>query len=288
MQYRTFGPTNRQLSAIGMGVMPLSTDPDRPDEDEAIGVIHHAIDCGINLLDTADSYCFDDTETGHNERLIGKAMAKLSPTMRQEIVVATKGGWLRPQGRWEPCGTPRHLRRQCEQSLVNLGVERIDVYQYHTIDPNVPLLDSIGELKLLQDEGRIEHVGVSNFTVDQLDEARSILEIVSVQNQYSLQVRRPEKDGTLSGSAERGVSFIPWSPLGGREGAKSLDRDQPVVKSIARRRGVSVQQIILAWLLSKGPMVFPIPGSKRKQTIEDSAKAASLTLSSDETAQIDG
>lgn len=201
--------------------------------------------------------------------------------------MATKGGFVRPQGRWERLGTPEHLRQACERSLSNLGVECIDVYQYHSIDRSVPLADSIGELRRLKDEGKITHIGVSNHEVADLDEAQRLVEVVSIQNEYSRRHRAPEADGTLAASQDRGVAFIPWSPLNGRSDAKALGTGERTLQAIARDREVSVHQVVLAWLLSKGPMVFPIPGASRRETIEDSARAADLVLSDDEIQRLD-
>ena len=288
MHNRTLGPSSRQVSAIGMGVMPLSVTAARPPQDEAVGVILHAIDCGITFFDTADSYCLDDREAGHNERLLGKALAQVPRSARQGLTVATKGGLIRPQGRWEVNGDPEHLRQACHQSLQNLGVDRIDLYQYHSPDPKVPLADSLGQLKLLQDAGKIEHVGVSNFSVAQLDQAQRILAVISVQNRFSPRCRNPETDGMLQTTTKRGLALIPWSPLNGMGGARQLGKDDgSVVGRIAFDHGVSPQQVTLAWLLAKGPTVIPIPGASRKATIEDSARAAQLKLSDDEQRQLD-
>lgn len=287
MKTRVLGTSGLRVSAIGLGAMPLSLKEDRPGEEEAIGVIHHAIDCGVMLIDTADSYCMDDREVGHNERLIGKALGRLSMEVRGRVVVATKGGCVRPGGRWEVDGRPGHLREVCEQSLVNLGVERIDLYQYHTPDPRVPIVESVGELRRLQEEGKIAHVGVSNFSVEQLEEAMGVVEVVSVQNQYSPRCREPERDGVLEMSEREGVAFLPWSPLNGMGGAKSVGKGQAAVERVAKERGVSRQRVVLAWLLAKGPMVIPIPGASRKKSIEDSAKAAELELTEAEVTELD-
>lgn len=287
MQSRSLGSSGLTVSAIGMGAMPLSIGPNRPTEVDAIAVIHHAVACGVTLIDTADSYCIDDSEVGHNERLIGRALAGLDPSTRDRILVATKGGCLRPGGRWETDGRPEHLRLVCEQSLENLRVDRIDLYQLHAPDPGVPLAQSLGALKRLKDEGKIAHVGVSNFTADQIDQAQRIVEIVSVQNRFSPACRDPERDGTLAATQQRGLAFLPWSPLTGMRGAKTLGEHQPIVQSIAADHGVSTHQVALAWLLAKGPMVIPIPGASRTSTIEDSAKAADLVLSAEELRLLD-
>ena len=300
MKYRPFGSTGLEVSVIGLGAMPLSLTPARPSEDDAIAVVHHAIDCGITLIDTADSYCIDTTEAGHNERLLGRAMAQLPAETRARVVIATKGGLLRPESRWARDGRPEHLRSVCEQSLKNLGVERIAIYYYHRIDPQVPLADSIGEIARLQVEGKIADVAVSNHSVSQIDAARSLVGVVGVQSEYSLRHRLPEwhvgtappgtepdTTGTLTASAERGVAFVAWGPFGGTGQAKALGGTGSAVGRIAGDLGVSPQQVALAWLLSKGEHVFAIPGASRKTTIEDSAKAADLTLIAEQIAELD-
>ncbi|MDX1383366.1 MAG: aldo/keto reductase, partial [Thermoanaerobaculia bacterium] len=156
MRHRSFGPTGWQASAIGIGGVPLSFG-DRPDEATAIRVLHHAFACGIDVVDTADAYCRDGSELGHNERLIAKALAALQAAERARVRVFTKGGYTRPGAGWAPNGRPEHLRAACEGSLERLGVERIDLYQHHTPDPEVPVADSIGALARLREEGKIRH-----------------------------------------------------------------------------------------------------------------------------------
>lgn len=295
MHTRILGKTGVAVSAIGLGAMPLSVPDKRPDEDQAIAVIHHAIACGITFIDTADAYCLDDTETGHNERLIGKALRQLPAGRRQQIFVATKGGLIRPQRRWDRDGSPRHLRAACEASLQALGVDRIDLYQYHRIDPAVPLSESLGCLKELQQQGKIRFLGVSNFGIADLDAARNIVDIVSLQNEYSRRHRlpemvppgrppRPEPDtiGTLEYARKHQLSFLPWSPLNGIGQAKSLGATDAAVAGIAAARSISPQQIVLAWLLAQGPQVIPIPGASRKSSISDSVQAADLKLTAAE------
>jgi aryl-alcohol dehydrogenase-like predicted oxidoreductase len=288
MHTRQMGKTDLHVSCIGLGGMPLSINDDRPIEPEAIKVIHHAIDCGINFIDTADAYCLDDTETGHNERLIGKALAELPASKRHNVYVATKGGLVRPGRRWEPNGSPKHLREACEASLKNLHTDRITLYQFHRIDPKVPLTESIGCLKKLQQEGKIRFIGVSNFAVMELQQAQSIAEIVSVQNQYSRKHREPEKDGVLEYALQRKMAFLAWSPLNGIKGAKLLGSHEPLLESIAVSHHCSPQRVVLAWLLSRGPHVIPIPSTSRMQSIEDSARAADLKLHHEEIEALNG
>ncbi len=282
MKYRRLGKSNLEVSAIGLGCMPLSISPQRPTEEHAIRVIHAAIDLGITLIDTADAYCIDDTEPGHNERLIGKALAQLPPARREKLVVATKGGLVRPGGRWERDGRPEHLRKVCEQSLLNLGVDRITLYQYHRIDPNVSLEASMGELKRLQEEGKIQYIGVSNFSVMEMETAAQTAAFVSLQNEYSRQHRAPETDGTLRYTRDNDLAFLAWSPLNGIGGAKNLGRRHPFLESVAEAHGVSPHRAALAWLMGRGPQVIPIPGATRIESVRDNVEAVNLVLRSEE------
>jgi aryl-alcohol dehydrogenase-like predicted oxidoreductase len=287
MRTRPLGPTGWNVSAIGLGAMPLSVPDNRPGERDAIGVIHRAVAVGITFIDTADSYCIDDREAGHNERLIGQALTELGAADRQRIVVATKGGIVRPGGRWELDGRPQHLRRACEQSLRNLRVETISLYQLHAPDATVPLAESLGELKRLRDEGKIRHIGVSNFSQAQIEQAMADPGIVSVQNRWSSAHRQPEADGTLSAAMSFGLAFLPWSPLGGMRSAKRLGAGQGVVQRLAKLRAVSPQRLALAWMLAKAPHVIPIPGASRRESVEDSAAAAELELAPEEVERLD-
>jgi aryl-alcohol dehydrogenase-like predicted oxidoreductase len=264
---------------IGLGGMPLSVSG-RPDESQAIRTIHAALDAGITLIDTADAYAAGESEVGHNERLIAKAI-RTPPARRDGVLVATKGGHTRRGTAWELDGSPAHLRAACEASLRALRTDRIDLYQFHRPDPEVPFAESVGALKELQDEGKVRWVGLSNVSVEQLDEARSIVDVVAVQNQLALDFPSPLERGEVRAATEHGIAFLPWSPLGGigKAGAASA-RD--TVTAIARDRGVSPQQVVLAWLLHLGPTVIPIPGSRRPETIQDSAQAPGLALADDE------
>ncbi len=277
MRTRDFGTTGWRLSAIGFGGVPLSFGQ-RPAEADAVALLHLAFDCGINVVDTANAYCRDSSEEGHNERLIGRALAKLPAAERNRIKVFTKGGYTRPGGAWRPDGRPEHLRAACEGSLRALGTERIDLYQHHTPDPDVPVAETVGEMARLQDEGKIEHIGVSNYSVEQIEAAAAITTIQSVQNEYSPRHRAPEEDGTLAHTAEKGMAFVPWSPLGGLGAAQSLAQRRGALAEISARLGVSPQRLALAWLLHQGEHVFPIPGASRPATLQDSAQAADLDL----------
>jgi aryl-alcohol dehydrogenase-like predicted oxidoreductase len=263
---------------IGYGGMPISVSG-RPDEQQAIHTIHVALDAGVNLIDTADAYCLDASETGHNERLIAKALRG----RRDGVVVATKAGHLRnPDGGWELDGRPQHIRAACEASLKALDTDRIDLYQYHRPDPDVPYAETVGAFKELQDEGKVRWIGLSNCTVDQLEEALGIAEIVSVQNQLSLDYTQPLHNGEVAAAAERGLAFLPWSPLGGISNAAGSAGGVDPVQAAADAHGVSPQQVALAWLLSLSPVVIPIPGARRAESILDSLRAVELELSEDE------
>jgi aryl-alcohol dehydrogenase-like predicted oxidoreductase len=262
---------------IGFGAMQLSVDG-RPEEAAAIRTIHAALDAGVNLIDTADAYCLDESEVGHNERLIAKALRD----RRDDVLVATKGGHTRVGTAWELDGSREHLRAACEASLRALGTDRIDLYQYHRPDPEVPYAESIGALKELQDEGKIRWVGISNANREQIDEARGIVEIVAVQNELSLDFTSPLAKGEVAVCEEHGIAFLPWSPLGGAgDAAEAPGRHNPV-KDAGAAHGVSPQRVALAWLLALSPAIVPIPGARRVETITDSIGAAELTLSDDE------
>jgi aryl-alcohol dehydrogenase-like predicted oxidoreductase len=281
-------PTRRlgglQVSAIGLGEMPLSL-AGRPDEAQAVRTIHAALDAGVTLIDTADAYCRDDSDFGHGEHLVARALAAW-PGDRDRVLVATKGGHTRPGGSWELDGRPEYLRQASEASLGRLGVEAIGLYQFHRPDPKVPFTESIGALAELKAAGKIRLVGLSNVSVDQIRQARELVEVASVQNEFSPRFRRSE--GELAWCAANRIAFLPWSPLGGigRGGSLGQGRHQAFAE-VAEAHGVSPQQVALAWELAKAPVVIPIPGSSRPETILDSAAAASLRLSADELARLD-
>jgi aryl-alcohol dehydrogenase-like predicted oxidoreductase len=258
---------------IGLGEMPMSL-AGRPDEAQSIRTIHAALDAGANLIDTADSYAWDDRDIGHGERLVAKALEG----RRDGVIVATKGGLLRDRRRrWPPDGRPEHIRAACEASLKALRTDRIDLYQFHRPDPKVPYVESIGAFKELQDEGKVRWVGISNATVAQLEQALGIVEVVSLQNQLSLGYTGPIRKGQVQACADRGIAFLPWSPLGGIGRAEAAAAVDPV-NAAAGAHGVSPQRVALAWLLSLGPTTIPIPGSSRPETAVDSLRAAELEL----------
>jgi aryl-alcohol dehydrogenase-like predicted oxidoreductase len=283
MQNRTIG--HRQVSAIGLGGMPMSL-AGRPDREQSIATIHTALDAGITLIDTADSYCVDASEVGHNEVLIAEALRSYGADTSQ-VLVATKGGHLRPGGAWTVNGDPTYLKEAAKASAARLGVEAIGLYQFHRPDPAVPYAESIGALVELLDEGVIEQAGISNASIEQIDLARGILgdRLVSVQNQFSPQFTQSLAE--LEYCAGLGLAFLPWSPLGGIGRSSQVGATQSVMSEIARAREVTPYQVVLAWELSLSPTVIPIPGASRPASIIDSARAADLELDEAERVRID-
>jgi len=285
MKTRTIGDVT--VSAIGLGGMPLSIEG-RPDEKQGIATIHAALEQGITLIDTADAYHqAGKDEIGHNELLIAKALKSYHADTDQ-VLVATKGGHLRPEaGAWAQKGDPSYLKEAAKASAKRLGVETIGLYQFHRPDPAVPYADSIGALAELLDEGVIRMAGISNATPDQIREANDVLDdrLVSVQNQYSPAFRTSEAELVLCD--EMGIAFLPWSPLGGITNAGELGAKHAVFAEIANARRVTPQVLTLAWELAKSELVIPIPGSTRPQTIMNSATATSIKLSADEIQRLD-
>lgn len=283
MQYRRIGEV--QVSAIGLGGMPLSIEG-RPDEARSIATIHAALDAGITLIDTADSYHLLAGEVGHNETLIAKGLATYGGDT-SGVLVATKGGHLRPgDGSWTKNGSPGYLKSACEASLKRLGVEAIGLYQFHRPDPTVPYADSVGAIRDLLDEGKIRMAGISNANPEQIVLANEILggRLVSVQNQFSPRFRSSEPELELCDRL--GIAFLPWSPLGGISRAGELGTAHDEFARIAEAHGVSPQQVCLAWMLAKSEQVVPIPGSSRPETIRDSAAAVDLVLTAEELAAL--
>ncbi|MBD0343981.1 MAG: aldo/keto reductase [Coleofasciculus sp. Co-bin14] len=285
METKQLVNTGVTISAIGLGGMPLSLS-NRPPESQAIALIHRALDRGVTLIDTADSYCQDESDKHHNERLIAKALQQYGGDVSQ-VTVATKGGLMRPQGNWTRNGNPDHLRQTIRISFDALGGSKpIDVWQYHAPDPNYTIEEALAPAKEAVEEGLIRFVGVSNFSVEQIKRARDVVEIVSVQNQYNPWHRQPESDGVLSYCEAEGLTFFPWSPLGGSRRVNSLE-DIPVIAQLAKENGVSVYQIVLAWLRAKSPCVVPIPGASKISSLEDSIGAVEVKLSEEDVRNID-
>jgi len=278
MKSATLGRTGETISAIGFGAMPLSIQG-RPPESVGRTVIQAAIDAGITLIDTADVYCLNDGDLGHNERLIASVIRG-----RDDIRVATKGGMRRPGGQWTRDGTPKHIREACERSLRALGVDQIWLYQFHAPDPSVPFEKSVETFAELQRAGKCKHVGLSNVDIEQIDVAGGIVEVQSVQNRLNPYFR--ESLDVAAECARRKITFLAYSPVGGGRLAKKLP-EFPVVQALAKRHACSPHAVVLAWVRSKGKTVVPIPGARTPEHVVDSARSIEVTLTEDETEEID-
>jgi pyridoxine 4-dehydrogenase len=256
---------------MGFGAMRITGEGiwgEPEDSEEARAVLSRAIELGINLIDTADSYGPEVSE-----RLIGETLHPYP----EGLVIATKGGLTRPgPGQWKPDGRPEHLREACEGSLRRLEVDRIDLYQLHRIDPRVPAEESLGTLAELREEGKIRHVGLSEVSVEEIQQAREIVPIASVQNRYNLTDRGSED--VLDFCEREGIGFIPWFPLA----TGNLARPGGPLDEMAARRGVAPSQIALAWLLMRSPVMLPIPGTSSVAHLEENVAAADLRLSQEE------
>lgn len=259
------------VTRLGYGTMQLTGSGvwgDPKDPEEAVRVLRRAVELGVNFFDTADSY-----GPVIAEPLLKKALHPY----RDDIVIATKAGLTRQgPGVWTPVGRPAYLRQQAELSLRHLGVEQIGLFQLHRIDPEVPLADQVGELKLLQDEGKIAHIGLSEVDVDQLKEAQQTADIATVQNLYNLGNRSAED--LLDFTEVQGIGFIPWFPLA----TGQLAKPGGPLEKLAEKHSASASQLALAWLLHRSPVMLPIPGTSTVAHVEDNIAAAGIELSKDE------
>jgi aryl-alcohol dehydrogenase-like predicted oxidoreductase len=258
------------VNRLGFGAMRL-VGPDvwgePPDRESARTVLRRAVELGVNFIDTADAY-----GPATDEVLIAEALHPYP----KGLVIATKGGIVRPsRERWDRDGRPEHLRAACEASLKRLRVERIDLYQLHAIDPNVPLEDSLGEIAKLQREGKVRHVGVSNFDADELARARKVVDVVSVQNRYNVSDR--SSDAVLAVCERDGLAFIPWSPLS-QSPHDSHAGARAALEGWAKAHGVSFPQAAIAWLLARSPAMLPIPGTSSLAHLEENVAAAAVRL----------
>lgn len=266
-----------EINRLGYGTMQLTGEgvwgePD--DRDEAIAVLRRAVEEGVNFIDTADSY-------GPNvaEELIYEALHPYG----DDLVIATKAGLTRAgPGDWRPVGRPEYLRQQCELSLRRLGLETIDLFQLHRIDEKVPAAEQVGELKSLQDEGKIRHIGLSEVDVDQLEEAQKTATIASVQNLFNLTARDAEP--LLDHCTEKGIGFIPWFPLAT---GKLLEEGGPLAE-IAADTGAEPSQLALAWLLRRSPVMLPIPGTSSVAHLDQNVGAAELELTDEQFEALEG
>ncbi|SNZ12151.1 hypothetical protein SAMN06269185_1522 [Natronoarchaeum philippinense] len=263
-----------EIHRLGYGAMRITGEgiigePD--DVDNAKAVLRRAVDIGVDFIDTADSY-----GPGVSERLLREALLD-DPEYRDDVLVATKGGLLRNRdGDWLPMGDPDYLRDAALSSLDRLGVETIDLYQFHRPDPETPFEDSVTALAELQDEGLIRHVGLSNVDAEQLDAAREITDIVTVQNEYNLGNR--ESEAVLDACEDAGIGFIPWFPLG----AGDLGDKEAVLDEVADAHDASRYQIGLAWLLEHSDVMLPIPGTSSIEHLEENVAASSIELTDEE------
>ena len=263
------------VNRLGYGAMQLTGPgiwgPPR-DHDEAIRVLRRAVELGVNFIDTADSY-----GPFVSEQLIFEALHPYP----DDLVVATKGGLTRAgPSDWRAVGRPEYLRQQCELSLRHLGLERIELYQLHRIDPKVPLEEQIGELALLRQEGKVRHIGLSEVTVDELERAQETAPIVSVQNLFNVANRTAED--VLEHCEENGIAFIPWFPLATGELAKE---GGPLAR-LAEETGATPSQVALAWLLHRSPVMLPIPGTSSVAHLEENVAAARLELTDEQLAAV--
>jgi aryl-alcohol dehydrogenase-like predicted oxidoreductase len=256
------------VNRLGFGAMRITGQGiwgEPPDRNRAKAALRRAVELDVTFIDTADSYGPEVSET-----LIAETLYPYP----DELVIATKGGLVRPgPGQWEPDGRPDHLRRACEGSLTRLRLDRVDLYQFHRPDPRVPIAESIGALAELKDEGKIRHIGVSNFSEDQLREAERVAPVVSVQNRYNATDRTSEAMVDLC--EQEMLAFLPWAPI------VEADASRPTLDA-ARRHGVSPRQVALAWLLARSPQMLPIPGSGSPDHVEQNVAAASLDLDPEE------
>ena len=279
---RTIGKTGVKVAAIGLGAMPLSLQA-RPDEPTAIKVLHAAWDHGTEFVDTADAYCLDDHDLGHNERLIAKALAGWDG--RDKIRVVTKGGCERPGGEWTVNGDPAYLRRACERSLSNLKTEAIFLYQLHAPDSKC-FVASVGELSKMQREGKILHIGISNVDLSQLRAAQRIARIESIQNRFNPFEKGAWEKGLIRTCEEEGLTFISHSPVGGHMGHVKK-RGHPLFRELARKYSVSSYCVMLRWHLQKSECILPIPGASKISSATDSTQALKFELEASDMERID-
>ncbi len=271
----TFTIAGKTVHRLGFGAMRI-TGPgvwgEPADRTEAVAVLRRAVELGVNLIDTADSY-----GPGISEEIIAEALHPYP----DGLLIATKVGFTRTgPDEWHVVGRPPYLRQQAELSLRRLKVDRLDLLQLHRIDPEVPLADQLGELKALQDEGKVAAIGLSEVSVAELEAAAEFAEIVSVQNLYNLTNRRSEP--VLDYAAEHGIAFIPWAPIA----AGDLARPGGPVDEVVRATGASPGQVALAWLLARSPVMLPIPGTSRLTHLEENVAAAGIRLTPEQVREL--
>ena len=305
MQYRELGNSDLKVSAIGLGCMSMSGTYGKSDDAESIDVIHHALDLGVNFLDSSDMYGW-----GHNEELLGRALKG----RREQVVLTTKFGQVQSaDGKGNLVdGSPAYIRRACEASLKRLGVDVIDLYYQHRVDPKVPIEDTVGAMSRLVEQGKARYLGLSEAAPATIRRAHAVHRLSAVQSEYSLLYRNPAEE-TLPTCRELGISFVAYSPLGrgfltgriqdlGDLPADDRRRQHPRfqdrnfehnlalihrIEEIAKEKGVKPGQLVLAWLLAQGDDIIPIPGTKRRPYLEENLGALGIRLTASDRARID-
>jgi aryl-alcohol dehydrogenase-like predicted oxidoreductase len=303
MEMRTLGKSGIKVSAVGLGLMSMSGIYGNANDEESIRVIHYALDKGINLLDSADMYGW-----GHNEELLGRALRG----RRDGVVVATKFGQTKSaDGKQDVDGSPAYVLRACDASLKRLGIEVIDLYYQHRVDPKVPIEETVGAMKRLIEAGKVRAIGLSEARPETIRRAHKIHPIAAVQNEYSL-LYRQEGEETLRATRELGISFVAYAPLGRsmltgsvkgkadlpdgdrrlahpRFQGENLDRNVKIVKRLeemAAEKKCTPAQLVLAWLLAQGKDIVPIPGTKRRQRVDENLDALEVRLSTQDVKRI--
>src|SRR5262245_62255419 len=305
MQYRKLGNSDLQVSAIGLGCMSMSGTYGKSDDAQSIDVVHHALDLGINFIDSSDMYGW-----GHNEELLGRALKG----RRSQAILTTKFGQVQSlDGKGNLVdGSPVYVQRACDASLKRLGVDVIDLYSQHRVDPKVPIEDTVGAMARLVEQGKVRYIGLSEAAPATIARAHAVHPISAVQTEYSLLYRNPAEE-TLPTCRDRGISYVAYSPLGRgfltgtireladipaddrrrqhpRLQAQNFDHNRALARQIedmAREKGVTPSQLVLAWLLAQGDDILPIPGTKRVGRLEENAGAAAIKLDAADLARID-
>ena len=305
MHYRTLGNSTLSVSAIGLGLMSMSGVYRKGDDAESIAVVHKALDLGVNFVDSSDMYGW-----GQNEELLGRAIKG----RRDQVVLTTKFGQVQsPDGKGNLVdGSPAHVARACDASLKRLGVDVIDLYSQHRVDPKVPIEDTVGAMARLVDQGKVRYIGLSEAAPATISRAHAVHPISAVQTEYSLLYRNPAEE-TLPTCRDRGISYVAYSPLGRgfltgtirelddipaddrrrqhpRFQEQNFDHNRKLIVQIedmAREKGVTPSQLVLAWLLAQGDDILPIPGTKRVARLEENASATAIKLDAADLARID-
>ena len=271
---RKLGKTRIIVNPIGLGTWPLS-NINRPSESDAIKLILDAIENGVNLIDTADAYCIHEGEFGYGEKLVGKVLSH--STFRNTVFTASKVGRLREGKKWITNGRPEYIKFACEESLRRLKQETITLYQLHQVDQKVPIEESMGAFKELQDKGKILHIGLSNVNKFQIEKANSIVNITSVQNQCNPWHKKDISSGLIHECLKNSITYFPWYPFGGEKDHKLFFSNNVLVK-LSEKYEVSPYQLVLLWLLNIGKNVILIPGATKLKSIKDNLNTTKLNI----------